>query len=82
LILALVACWSLSATAKEEKKQAKKDGAQKKKKRFDPMADDGAPKVGNDAPLFTLKTLNGERAVDLSKFKGKKPVCLIFGSYT
>jgi hypothetical protein len=40
------------------------------------------PKVGEEAPDFTLKTLDGEGEVTLSSFRGKKPVVLIFGSYT
>lgn len=44
--------------------------------------DDGAPKVGEIAPLFTLKSLDGEREVELAGFQGKRPVVLFFGSYT
>ena len=40
------------------------------------------PAVGQDAPDFTLKALHGEKTVKLSSFRGKKPVVLIFGSYT
>jgi hypothetical protein len=57
---------------------------------------DGAVKVGQDAPDFDLARLDifapndkGEMAaklgagtVKLSSFVGKKPVCLIFSSYT
>ena len=39
-------------------------------------------KVGDVAPDFTLKTLDGKKTVKLSSFKGKKPVLLVFGSYT
>ena len=39
-------------------------------------------KVGDDAPDFSLKTLDGKSTVKLSSFEGKKPVVLIFGSYT
>ena len=41
-----------------------------------------APAVGEAAPDFSLKTLDGKATVTLSKFKGEKPVFLIFGSYT
>ncbi len=42
-----------------------------------------APKVGEDAPNFRLKRHDDEsKAVELASFKGKKPVVLIFGSYT
>lgn len=41
-----------------------------------------APKVGDLAPDFELQHARGERRVRLSEFRGKKPVGLIFGSYT
>ena len=37
---------------------------------------------GDMAPDFKLKTLDGSRTMRLSQFRGKKPVVLIFGSYT
>lgn len=40
------------------------------------------PAVGQVAPDFTLKTLDGKAKHTLSSYKGKKPVALIFGSYT
>jgi len=43
---------------------------------------EGALKVGDVAPDFTLSTLDGKRKVKLSSFRGAKPVALIFGSYT
>ncbi len=46
------------------------------------MRDDGAPKVGDVAPVFTLKSLDGKSETDLASFQGKKPVLLFFGSYT
>ncbi len=46
------------------------------------MSDDGAPKVGDPAPVFKLKSLDGKRETDLASFKGKRPVILFFGSYT
>ena len=39
-------------------------------------------KEGDDAPNFSLKTLDGKQTVKLSEFRGKKPVAMIFGSYT
>ena len=39
-------------------------------------------KVGDVAPDFTLKSVDGKETVKLSSFKGKKPVLLVFGSYT
>ena len=40
------------------------------------------PEQGTLAPDFTLTTLQGDEQVSLSEFRGKKPVALIFGSYT
>ncbi len=40
------------------------------------------PAVGQSAPDFSLKTLDGKETIALSQFRGKKPVVLIFGSYT
>ena len=42
----------------------------------------GAPQVGDMAPTFKLKSLDGKSVTDLGSFKGKKPVVLLFGSYT
>ena len=39
-------------------------------------------KVGDVAPGFKLKSLDGKSETDLSTFKGVKPVVLLFGSYT
>ncbi len=41
-----------------------------------------APAVGADAPDFELPRLGGAERVRLSAFRGRKPVALIFGSYT
>ena len=46
------------------------------------MREDKGPKVGEAAPSVKLQTLDGETAVDLATFKGKRPVVLFFGSYT
>ena len=42
----------------------------------------GHLQVGDVAPDFTLKTLDGAAQVSLSSFRGKRPVVLVFGSYT
>jgi len=39
-------------------------------------------KVGDTAPDFRLKMNDGSREVQLSSFRGKRPVVLVFGSYT
>jgi peroxiredoxin len=41
-----------------------------------------APKVGDLAPDFELRDVNGENPVRLSEYRGKKPVAMIFGSFT
>ena len=41
-----------------------------------------APSVGTEAPDFILPRLGSGERVQLSSFQGKKPVALIFGSYT
>ena len=44
---------------------------------------DTAPKVGDDAPRFTLQMLDDKsKKVELAGFFGKRPVVLFFGSYT
>src|SRR5262245_12515179 len=40
------------------------------------------PKVGQEAPDFTLKTADGKQTFSLSQWRGKKPIVLIFGSFT
>jgi len=39
-------------------------------------------KVGDAAPDFTLPDPTGKKTITLSSYQGKKPVVLIFGSYT
>jgi len=41
-----------------------------------------SPKVGDLAPDFSLLDAAGDRATRLSDFRGKRPVALVFGSYT
>ena len=40
------------------------------------------PQLNAAAPDFTLKSPDGKMTFTLSEFKGKKPVALIFGSFT
>ena len=44
--------------------------------------DRDAPKAGDLAPDFTLTDSRGEESVTLSDYRGKKPVALVFGSFT
>ena len=52
---------------------------------FKPMwmsARGGRLRVGDEAPDFQLETYDKKANVQLSARKGKKPVVLVFGSYT
>ena len=52
---------------------------------FEPMwllARRGHLKVGEPAPDFALKTSDRSQVVQLSSFRGREPVVLIFGSHT
>jgi Ca2+-binding EF-hand superfamily protein len=40
------------------------------------------PSVGQEAPAFTLETHDKSRRISLADYRGKKPVVLIFGSFT
>ncbi len=40
------------------------------------------PKLGAVAPDFRLKLHDGDKEVSLSDYRGKKPVVLVFGSFT
>jgi hypothetical protein len=42
----------------------------------------GATRVGELAPDFTLRTIDRRTEVTLSAHRGRRPVVLIFGSYT
>jgi peroxiredoxin len=44
--------------------------------------DERGPALGETAPDFTLKQVGSDERVSLSGFRGKRPVGLIFGSYT
>jgi len=38
--------------------------------------------LGDEAPDFSLPTVDRSRAITLSSFRGDRPVVLVFGSYT
>jgi peroxiredoxin len=44
--------------------------------------DTAAPKVGDLAPDFELFDVHGGSPIHLSDFQGRKPVALVFGSFT
>ena len=54
----------------------------KKEKAWQKKHDANAPKVGDLAPDFELADVNGENLVRLSDFRDRKPVALVFGSFT
>lgn len=54
----------------------------KKYVRLQKDLDRQAPKAGDLAPDFSLSDDTGKMNVRLSDFRGKKPVALVFGSYT
>ncbi len=41
-----------------------------------------APKVGDEASDFTLRTCDGGDSIRLSQFEGDRSVVLVFGSWT
>jgi hypothetical protein len=45
-------------------------------------ARDGQLEQGDVAPDFTLSTYNHQDRVTLSSHRGRRPVVLVFGSYT
>jgi hypothetical protein len=40
------------------------------------------PALGDEAPPFRLPTQDGTRTISLADYRGKKPVVLVFGSFT
>jgi hypothetical protein len=44
--------------------------------------DEMGPRVGQEPPDFFLKRMGSDEKVRLSSFKGRRPVALVFGSYT
>ncbi len=50
--------------------------------RWQKKYDASAPRVGDRAPDFQVRDVNGENPVRLSDFRKVKPVALVFGSFT
>ncbi|MDQ6698718.1 MAG: redoxin domain-containing protein [Acidobacteriota bacterium] len=46
------------------------------------LARSGRLRVGDSAPDFRLNTPDSSQTIQLSDFRGKTPVVLVFGSYT
>jgi hypothetical protein len=52
---------------------------------FKPMwlsARSGVLKIGDQAPDFSLESHDGKATIRLSALRGRRPVVLVFGSYT
>ncbi len=76
LAAGLCVCQLLSTALAQQK-----NGEPRRPGRESPRRE-GTLKAGDPAPDFTLATLDGKQQVTLSGFRGKRPVALIFGSYT
>ena len=76
LIVLIIASFAASDVASQQARK-RPDGRRPGSKRKPDTL-----KVGDMAPDFTLKTLDGDQTVKLGSFRGKKPVALVFGSYT
>ena len=61
---------------------AQADAQRPKRERPKNRDQQNARQVADLAPTFVLKSLDGESETDLAMFRDKKPVILIFGSYT
>ncbi len=73
VVLVLSTCACAQQKQKDDIRKIMKDHKNKK---------DAAPAVGTRAPNFKLKTMGGDKEIELASFKGNKPVVLVFGSYT
>lgn len=56
--------------------------AQNRRRQRQRPQDKNALKVGQLAPTFKLKSLDGKESFALKDLRGDKPVVLFFGSYT
>jgi peroxiredoxin len=54
----------------------------KKERAWQKKYEASAPKVGDTAPDFELYDINGQNPIRLSDFRHRKPVALVFGSFT
>ena len=76
---ALIALVAQPAAAQDQRPKGKAPGGQQR--RPGDLRTPDRLKVGMAAPDFKLKRNDGGE-VQLSSFKGKRPVLLVFGSYT
>ena len=89
VLVMVVGCSSTKQPVPEESAVSEKTAvsgertAPEKRRSMRSQPDDSAQlKVGQMAPTFKLKSLDGKEEMDLAAFKGKRPVVLFFGSYT
>ncbi len=83
VLVMAVGCSSTKQPAPEESAVSEERTAPERRRSRRSQPDDGTQlKVGQMAPTFKLKSLDGKEEMDLAAFKGKKPVVLFFGSYT
>jgi hypothetical protein len=68
-VIAVILCMAGMAVAQDARPAAQ-------------MPRQGTLKVGDLAPDFELTVRGGEQKVRLSSFRGRRPVALVFGSYT
>ena len=73
-------CLSAGESAAQKPKRPQQSHTRKPFNRPGRAAD--TLKVGDLAPNFSLKNLDGPNKITLSDHRGKKPVVLVFGSYT
>jgi hypothetical protein len=81
LVLAMLAAAMVSSLDAVTAAQDEGDRPQRQRRQGRARVDK-APKVGDMAPLFTLKSLDGMSTTDLASFRDQRPVILFFGSYT
>ncbi len=60
----------------------KSSSARRQERAWQKKHDRTAPKEGDPAPDFELTDASGQHTVRPSDFRGKKPVALVFGSFT
>ena len=73
------------ARSKQDILEARKNNCSEElRKRLDAvmLRDQMGPHEGEAPPNFNLQRMGSGERVELSSFKGKKPVALVFGSYT
>lgn len=77
--IAIYCCATLLAQSQKQNRGGRGGGSADKVPQD--HRDDNTLAPGDPAPDFTLKDLDGHDII-LSSYQGKKPVFLIFGSYT